>query len=101
MKIKKGDLVLVSVGKDKGKTGKVIQFLSKNGKIKVEGVNIRKKAVKPSTKNPAGGIIEIAAAMESSNLVVVCPRCNKPARIGYSMTKDGKVRNCKRCQEKI
>ncbi|HBG81330.1 TPA: 50S ribosomal protein L24 [candidate division CPR2 bacterium] len=101
MKVKKNDTVLITVGKDQGKTGKVVQVISKTEKVMVEGINIHKKAVKPSTKTPAGGIIEVTAPVCVSNVAVVCPRCNKPARMGYELVKDDKVRVCKRCKERI
>ncbi|OIP24636.1 50S ribosomal protein L24 [bacterium CG2_30_37_16] len=101
MKVKKGDNILVTVGRDKGKSGKVMQVLPSDAAVIVEGINIKKKAVKASAKTPAGGIIEVTKSINTSNLAVVCPRCNKPARMGYAIIKGGKVRICKRCKEKI
>ena len=97
--IKKGDEVLVIAGKDKGKKGKVEKVILKKGKVVVAGINILKKHVKPSPKNPAGGIIEFAAPLDVSNVILLCPRCHKPTRIGYKITKDGeKIRVCQKCQ---
>ncbi len=108
-KIKKGDTVLVNAGKDLGKQGKVEQVFPKENKVTVIGVNISKKHLKPSRKNPHGGIIDRVAPVDISNVTVVCPRCGKPTRVGYRFAKstntgqtDGKkMRICKKCNESI
>ena len=97
MKVKKGDTVQVLSGNDKGKTGEVIEVMPKQEKVVVKGVNIRKKHVKPRKQGDEGGIISVESAIHTSKVNVVCPKCNKPARIGYKMEKDGKVRVCKKC----
>ena len=97
MKVKKGDTVQVLSGNDKGKTGEVLEVMPKQEKIVVKGVNIRKKHVKPRKQGDEGGIISVESAIHTSKVNVVCPKCNKPARIGYKMEKDGKVRVCKKC----
>ena len=97
MKVKKGDTVQVLSGNDKGKTGEVLEVMPKQEKIVVKGVNIRKKHVKPRKQGDEGGIIAVESAIHTSKVNVVCPKCNKPARIGYKMQKDGKVRVCKKC----
>ena len=97
MKVKKGDTVQVLSGNDKGKTGEVLEVMPKQEKIVVKGVNIRKKHVKPRKQGDEGGIISVESAIHTSKVNVVCPKCNKPARIGYKMEKDGKVRICKKC----
>ncbi|MDC7125628.1 MAG: 50S ribosomal protein L24, partial [Spirochaetales bacterium] len=71
-KIKKNDTVKVVCGKDKGKTGKVVKVDSKNGKVIVQGINIVKKAQKPKSQNEKGGIISIEAALDLSNVMLVC-----------------------------
>ena len=99
MKIIKNDKVYIKTGKDKGKTGEVTKVMPKENKLLVAGINLAKKAVKPSKKSAAGGIIEIVRPISVSNVVLVCPKCGKPARIGYQITKDGKKsRICKKCQ---
>jgi len=102
MKIKKGDTVLILKGKDKGKTGKVERVLPKKNKLIVEGLNLLKKHVKPSKKYPKGGIITISAPLAVGNVMVVCPSCSKPSRVGYKFReisgKKKKIRICKRCQ---
>ena len=97
MKIKKGDTVQVLSGNDKGKTGEVLEIMPKDDKVIVKGVNIRKKHVKPRRQGEEGGIIASEAAVSSSKLNVVCQKCNKPTRIGYSVKGDKKVRICKKC----
>ena len=101
MRIKKGDTVKVLSGNDKGKTGEVIEVLPKTQKVIVKGVNIRKKHVKPKKQGEEGGILSIECAIHSSKVNVVCPKCNKPTRIGFQEDKDGKVRVCKKCGTKL
>ncbi len=97
MKIKKGDTVQVLSGNDKGKSGEVLEVIPKQEKVIVKGVNIRKKHVKPKKQGDEGGIIAVECGIPASKVNVVCPKCNKPARIGYKMEKDEKVRVCKKC----
>ena len=97
MKIKKGDTVQVLSGNDKGKTGEVLEIMPKDDKVVVKGVNIRKKHIKPRRQGEEGGIIAVECAVSSSKLNVVCPKCNKPTRIGYNIKDDKKTRICKKC----
>lgn len=101
MKIKKGDTVQVLSGNDKGKTGEVLEVIPKNNKIVVKGINVRKKHIKPKKQGQEGGIIPLEVAINSSKVNVVCPKCNKPTRIGINIEKDEKVRICKKCGAKI
>lgn len=80
--IKKGDTVYVNTGKDKGKTGKVLQVLVNESRAIVEGVNLVSKSTKPSAANPQGGIVKQEASIHISNLNVVDPKSGKPTRIG-------------------
>lgn len=99
--IKKGDNVMVLAGKDKGKTGKVARVLVDKQRAVVEGVNIIKKAQKPSAQNPQGGIVEVEAPIHISNLNVVDPKTGKPTRVGRKLV-DGKlVRYAKKSGEEI
>ena len=95
MSIRKDDLVVVLSGKDKGKQGKVLRALPAKGKVVVEGVAIVKKATRPNPNNQAGGIVSQEAAIDVSNVALVCPKCGKPTRVGHQ---DGK-RVCKKCGE--
>ncbi len=101
MNIKKGDTVKILSGNDKGKTGEVMEIIPKTEKIVVKGVNIRKKHVKPKKQGEEGGIISVECAIHSSKANVVCPKCGKATRIGYTMEKDEKIRVCRKCGAKI
>lgn len=103
MKVKKGDNVLVIAGKDRGKKGKITQVLLSNDKIVVEGINKTYRHVKPRKEGEKGQKIEFFAAISVSNVVLVCPKCNKPARVGYKLGKDKKAKQriCRKCQEAI
>ncbi len=101
MNIKKGDTVKILSGNDKGKTGEVLEIIPKTEKIVVKGVNIRKKHVKPRKQGEEGGIISVECAIHSSKANVVCPKCGKATRIGYSIEKNEKVRVCRKCGTKI
>jgi large subunit ribosomal protein L24 len=98
-KIKKEDTVQVIAGKDKGKRGRVLRILRDTDRVLVEGVNIVKKAMKKRKQQDRGGIVEVEAALHSSNLMIVCKKCG-PTRIGY---KDGtdKIRVCRKCGEAL
>lgn len=101
MKIKKNDNVLVIAGKDRGKTGKVEKVLPRLKKVVITGINMRKKHLRPSKKYPQGGILEFPAPLDISNVKLICPKCNKPTRVGFEKIKDKKERKCKKCQEII
>jgi large subunit ribosomal protein L24 len=102
LKIKKGDVVKVIAGKDKGKEGKVISALPARNRVIVEKVNIHKKAMRPTQQNPQGGISSIEAPLHVSNVKLVCPSCKQPTRVGYNVKEDGtKVRACKKCGKDI
>lgn len=99
-KIKKGDEVKILLGKDRGKDGKVLRVLTKEGKVWVEGLNMYKRHVKKAGQHE-GGIIEIAKPLNISNVTLVCPHCKKPTRVGYEVEGNVKVRVCKKCKEAI
>lgn len=102
MHVKKGDMVLVLTGKDKGKKAKVIEALPKKGKILVEGLNTVKRHTKPSQSMPQGGIIVKEALMHSAKVMLVCPACDQPTRIKKAPLANGAMaRVCKKCSEII
>jgi large subunit ribosomal protein L24 len=101
MKIKKGDNVLVLKGKDRGKKGKVERVFPKEGKLIVAGINIRKKHLKPKKAGEKGQVVSMAGRMASSNVTLVCPKCSKPARLGFKMQGSKKYRFCKQCKAEI
>ena len=91
LKVRRGDLVTVLSGKDKGKSGKVLRVYPKKGKILVERVNLVKRHTKPTQKVQQGGIIEKEAAMNISKVMVLDPRTNQPSRLGRKKLADGKL----------
>ncbi|MCP4648943.1 MAG: 50S ribosomal protein L24 [PVC group bacterium] len=102
MRIKKGDTVYVIAGKEKGKKGKVIQFLKQNSRALVQGVNFSKRHARQTRQDQPGGILQKESAMHLSNLMFYCPRCSKPSRLGAKFLSDGsKTRICKNCQEMV
>jgi large subunit ribosomal protein L24 len=107
MKIKKGDNVLIIAGKDKGRTGKIMKAFPKELKILVEGINLKKKHVRPKKEGEKGQVVEIPAALDASNVKIVCPKCGKVTRIGYIIENpsagSGQVKNriCKKCKQII
>jgi large subunit ribosomal protein L24 len=105
MKIKKGDNVLIIAGKDKGRTGKITKSFPKEFKVLVEGINLKKKHVRPKREGEKGQVVEIPSALNVSDVKIICPKCGKVTRIGYEINKrpDGhpKSRICKKCNQEI
>ena len=112
MKLKKGDNVLIISGKDKGRTGKVMKAFPKELKILVEGINLKKKHVRPKRNGEKGQIVEVPAPLNASNVKIVCPKCGKATRVGFTIEKvtqqgesrqgrDIKKRICKKCKQSI
>lgn len=97
MKIKKGDTVKIMAGKDRGKVGKVARVIPSEGKIIVEGMNIKKKHVRPKKQRQKGQIVRISAPFYASSAMIVCSFCGKTARIGYKNEGKKKTRVCKKC----
>lgn len=101
-KLKLNDQVEVIAGKDKGRVGKIIKVHRDSDKVIVEKINMIKRHTKPSVMNQQGGIIDKEAPLQSSNLMLICPRCNKTTRVGSNILDDGaKVRTCKKCGESV
>lgn len=96
MKILAGDNVKIMAGKDRGKVGKVEKSLPSEGKLIVAGVNIVHKHVKPA-RGREGGIVEKTLPIAVSSVMLVCPHCEKAARVGYQMNQGKKERICKKC----
>lgn len=104
MRIRKGDTVLLTAGKDKNKKGKVIQVLPKEGKLVIEGINIVKKHVRPKRSGEKGQRVEVPRALSLSNIKLVCPKCKKSTRVGYKIVSKGRekrIRVCKKCGQEI
>ena len=103
VKIHKDDNVEVLAGKDKGKRGTVVRVFEKNGKVRVivSGVNLVKKAIKRRSQQEAGGIAEIEAPLDISNVGLVCKKCGRPVKVGYKLDGDKKIRVCRKCGETL
>ena len=99
LNVKKNDQVLVTTGKNRGARGRVLRVLASEGKAIVERVNMIKRHTRPNpTKGIQGGILEREAPIAVSNLMVICPECGKPSRLGRKRLEDGRgVRVCKSC----
>jgi large subunit ribosomal protein L24 len=100
-RVKKGDTVEVVQGKESGKRGKVLRVLAAEERIVVERVNFIKRHVRPSKRQPQGGIIEREASMHISNVKLVCPSCNQAVRVGVRMEGEDKTRYCKKCNVQV
>ena len=101
MKIKKGDKIKVVAGKDNGQEGKVEKVYHNSQKILVLNINTYKKHVKKNEKMPKGGRVDLPRPIDISKVMLVCPKCNKPTRVGYLVEKTKKYRICKKCKSKI
>lgn len=99
--VKKDDTVIIITGKDKGKTGKVLRVFSQEGKVIVERINMIKRHTRPNPQNPQGGIVEKEAPLPVCKVVLVCPRCKKPTRVGKKILESSRLRICKKCGETI
>lgn len=100
-KIRKDDTVEVIAGKDKGKRGTVVRVITKKDAVIVSGVNIVKKAMKKRSQQDQGGIVEIEAPLNISNVGIVCKKCGCPVKAGYKLNGDKKVRVCRKCGETL
>ncbi len=100
--VKTGDRVIITAGKDKGKTGNIKKAMPSKGKVTVEGANMITKATKANPAyNIQGGLIKLEAPIDSSNVMIVCPACEKPTRVKHEVIEGKKVRVCKKCGEKL
>jgi len=101
-RIRKNDTVMVITGREKGKTGKVLRVLRETNRVVIERLHMVKRHQKPRGPQNAGGVVEKEASIDLSNVMVMCDRCNAPARIGARHLDDGsRVRVCRRCGEAI
>lgn len=98
--IKKNDTVIVTKGEESGKKGRILAVYPDKGEVLVEKLNLIKKHMRPSKKHTQGGIIEKEAPIRRANVMLVCSKCDRPAKIGQKVLEDGaKVRICKKCME--
>jgi large subunit ribosomal protein L24 len=100
-RIKKNDNVVVISGAESGHTGKVLFVNKKTGRVVVEGVNKKKKFVRPSQENPKGGVINLEYPIQISNIQYFCDKCKMGVRIGAQVKNDSKVRVCKKCGKSL
>jgi large subunit ribosomal protein L24 len=102
MSVRRGDTVVVTTGKDKGKKGKVLRIITKKERVVVERINMVKRHTKPSQDNPQGGIIEREGSVAVSNVMVWCEKCSKGVRTKASLVEDQKkARACTQCGERF
>ena len=103
MKLHKGDQIIVTLGKDKGKKGKIEAVFPKEKTVAVGGVNIFKKHTKPQGEGKKGGIIEINKPLAVSKVALICPKCGKATRVGYEVDQKtkSKMRICRKCKGAI
>ena len=99
-KIRKDDTVQVLAGKDKGKRGTIVKVVTKQDAVIVSGINIVKKAMRKRSQQDQGGIVEIEAPINISNVAIVCKKCG-PTKIGYKIDGDKKTRVCRKCGEAL
>ncbi|MDR1922902.1 MAG: 50S ribosomal protein L24 [Planctomycetaceae bacterium] len=102
MRINKNDVVVVLCGRSRGKRTKVISVNRKTGKVTLEGVNVVKRHVRKSKHNPRGGRLSIEKPISGSNVQIICPKCDRPTRVGVRFDEAGtKFRVCKKCNADI
>lgn len=101
MKYKKGDEVKISIGKDKGKTGKIEKVLPKKEAVIVTGLNMYKRHYKPRKQGEQGGIIDIIKPIAIAKIALICPKCKSQTRIGFSTADGKKVRICRKCKQEV
>jgi large subunit ribosomal protein L24 len=101
MKIKKGDQIIVTAGKDRGRKGKVDAVDPRGLTVTVPGVNIYKRHEKKKDEKRQGGILEFARPLPMGKVALVCPKCGKQTRVGYVVIKREKERICKKCEARI
>lgn len=101
MKLKKGDLVKIVLGKDKSKTGKIEKILPKIEKVLVTGINQYKRHLKARSQGQSSEIVTITKPLSSQNVALICPHCKLQTRIGFKIEKNDKIRVCRKCDKKI
>lgn len=101
MKVKKGDTVLIISGKDKGRSAKIIKSLPKEGKVLVEGINLKARHLRPRKQGEKGQIVKAPSPLDVSNVKFVCQKCGKATRVGYTMVDKKKMRICKKCKSQV
>lgn len=101
MKFKKGDTILITAGKDKGKSGKIEKIYPPIYQVLIPGINLFKKHLKKQGEKSQGGIIDFPRPLESGKFVLLCPACKKPTRVGFSLSHGEKIRICRKCEKPV
>lgn len=101
MKLRKGDQIIVTVGKDKGKKGKVEKAFPKLGRVIVAGVNVFKRHRKKRDEQHPAGITDMIKPIDVAKVALICPKCGNQTRVGYRIVKDVKERICRKCEQVI
>lgn len=101
LKIKKNDEVMIIKGKDRKKRGKVMLVLTRENKFVVGGLNMYKRHLKRKSEKEQSQIISMEKPVAGSNVMLICPHCNLPTRVGFDLTGDKKTRICKKCRKNI
>jgi large subunit ribosomal protein L24 len=101
MKFKKGDAIIVTIGKDKGRKGKIEKIFPKTETVLVPGVNMYKRHVKRRDDKNPGGIVDKSRPLAVSKVALICPKCNQMTRIGYIVSQEDKTRICRKCEQPI
>lgn len=101
MKLKKGDNVRISTGKDRGREGKIEKVYPSEGKVLVLGINQYKKHKKSQGQNQPGEILTLNRPLAVAKVALICPKCKQPTRVGYKITGDTKIRVCRKCDGEL
>jgi large subunit ribosomal protein L24 len=101
MKVKKGDIVKVKIGKDRGRQGRVLKVLPEENGVIVEDINMYKKHIRGDGKEKESAIVDVVKPIDASNVRVICEACGEPTRIGYKEVDGKKVRICKKCDKPV
>lgn len=101
LKVRRDDTVVVIAGKSKGAKGKIMSAMPKENRVIVQNANMITRHTKPRKQGEEGGRIKKEAPMDASNVMLLCPKCNKATRVSYGMKGDKKVRICKKCKKNI
>ncbi len=101
MNIKKGDNVKMLSGKDRGKTGKVAKVSPSSARIMIEGLNIFKKHARAKRQGETGQMVQVSRSVDASNVMLICPSCKAPTRVGHRVEGKRNVRFCKKCKSTV
>jgi large subunit ribosomal protein L24 len=101
MHVRRGDKVRIIAGKENGREGKVLRAYPEKQRVTVEGANMLMRATRPTQKAPQGGILQMEGTMHVSNVMLICPNCSQPTRVGRRREAGSRVRVCKKCGKDI